>query len=134
MTYYVLDTDTSIYWLNGKENIRKKIREYGPDCLRTTIITLAELKYGAYNSQKVKENLTNIAHFLRKVRVLPLSQQATDRFGSMKVDLRRKGQPISDFDLLIAAITLEYEGIVVTNNCDHFSRIPGLRYENWLIS
>lgn len=132
MTYYVLDTDTSIYWLNGKENIREKVRQNGTDRLRTTIITLAELKYGAYNSQRVEENLNNIADFLQKVRVLPLDQRAVDRFGVIKVDLRRKGQPISDFDVLIAAITLEYQGILVTNNCDHFSRISGLCYENWL--
>jgi len=132
MSYYVLDTDTSIYWLNGKEGIREKVGQHSIDQLRTTMITLAELKYGAYNSQRVAENSKNIADFLCKVRVLPLDQQAVDRFGAIKAGLRRKGQPISDFDLLIAAITLEYDGILVTNNLAHFARIPGLRYENWL--
>lgn len=134
MSYYVLDTDTSIYWLNGKEVIREKVRQHDINRLRTTIITLAELKYGAYNSQRVEENLNNIADFLRKVRVLPLNQRAADRFGVMKFNLRRKGQPISDFDILIAAITLEYQGTLVTNNGDHFSRITGLNIENWLIA
>jgi predicted nucleic acid-binding protein len=57
MMYYVLDTDISIYWLNGKEGIRENVRRYGIERLRTTIITLAELKFGAYNSQRVQENL-----------------------------------------------------------------------------
>ena len=79
MSYYVLDTDTSIYWLHGKERIREQVRRHGIERLRTTIITLAELKFGAYNSQRVQENLNNIADFLQKVRVLPLDQRTEMR-------------------------------------------------------
>ena len=50
MTEFVLDTDTCIYWLKGEKNIREKVEQVGPENLRITIITLAELKYGAYNS------------------------------------------------------------------------------------
>ncbi len=60
---YVLDTDICIYWLNGNKRIRDKIMRIGTDSLRTTIITVAELRYGAYNSQKVEENLININKF-----------------------------------------------------------------------
>jgi tRNA(fMet)-specific endonuclease VapC len=80
MIEYVLDTDTCIYWLKGNEGIRKNIGHVGVDSLRATIITLAELKYGAYNSQKVSENLENIAKFLRKVKILPLDYDAAERF------------------------------------------------------
>ncbi len=104
MSDYVLDTDTCIYWLNGEGKIRRKVEQVGPDNLRLTIITLAELRYGAYNSQNVSENLKNIDNFLRKVRVLPLDHDAADRFGKIKVDLRKKGQIIEDFDVLINCI------------------------------
>jgi tRNA(fMet)-specific endonuclease VapC len=97
-----------------------------------TIITLAELKYGAYNSQKVSENLENIDKFLRKVKVLPLDHDAAERFGKIKTDLRRSGQTIQDFDILIASITLVHGGVLVTNNVKHFKRIPELTYESWL--
>ena len=66
MSDYVLDTDTCIYWLNGEGKIRTKVEQVGPDNLRMTIITLAELRYGAYNSQNVRENLKNINNFLKK--------------------------------------------------------------------
>jgi len=97
-----------------------------------TIITLAELKYGAYNSKKVNENLENIIKFLRKVRVLPLDSDAAERFGKIKTNFRKSGKIIQDFDILIASITLSHEGTLVTNNVNHFKRIPGLNYENWL--
>ena len=80
MSDYVLDTDTCIYWLNGEGKIRRNVEQVGPDNLRLTIITLAELRYGAYNSQNVSENLKNIDNFLGKVRVLPLDHDAADRF------------------------------------------------------
>jgi Predicted nucleic acid-binding protein, contains PIN domain len=64
--------------------------------------------------------------------VLPLDEEATDRFGKIKVNLRISGQMIEDFDILIASITLGRSGILVTNNVEHFKRIAGLSYENWL--
>ncbi|MCP4125421.1 MAG: type II toxin-antitoxin system VapC family toxin [Bacteroidetes bacterium] len=132
MNRYVLDTDTSIYWLNGDENIRNKAEQVGYSNLRITVITLAELKYGAYNSRKIKANLRNINKFLRKVKAFPLDHGAADGFGKLKADLVKKGESIGDFDILIAAITINYKGILVTNNTEHFKRIPGLCYENWM--
>ncbi len=132
MKRYVLDTDTAIYWLNGEEKIRKKVKQIGPSNLRITVITLAELKYGAYNSRKVEANLRNITKFLRKVRAFPLDQNAADRFGKIKAEVCGKGQTIGDFDILIAAITMSHKGILITNNTEHFKRIDDLRYENWL--
>lgn len=132
MSDYILDTNTCIYWLKGREEIRKKIEQVGTNNLKMTIITLAELRYGAYNSQKVQENLKNINNFLRKVRALFLNEDSVDRFGKIRVDLRRSGQIIDDFDILIAAITLSNGGILVTNNTAHFERVEGLKVENWL--
>lgn len=134
MSCYVLDSDTCIYWLKGNERIRQKVTEVGTDQLNLTIITLAELKFGAYNSQRVKENLKNIDNFLRKVKVLPLNSQAADKFGAIKARLRREGRVIEDLDILIAVITLSYDGVLVTNNTAHFSRIADLKYENWIAS
>ncbi len=121
-----------MYWLNGEGKIRRKVEQVGPDNLRLTIITLAELRHGAYNSQNVSENLKNIDNFLRKVRVLPLNHDAADRFGKIKVDLRKKGQIFEDFDVLIASIALSHGGVLVTNNVEHFKGIAVLNYVNWL--
>ncbi len=134
MSVYVLDTDTCIYWLNSKERIRQKVKQVGVQNLRTTIITFAELRYGAHKSQRVEENLQKIDDFLRKVKLLPLDRESADTFGRMKTSLQQTGQSIGDFDVLIAAITLRYRGILVTNNTEHFKRIDGLYYENWLSS
>jgi len=132
MIEYILDTDTCIYWLKGKEEVRSKVEQIGVDNLRITIITLAELKYGAFNSQKVSENLKNINDFLGKVKVLLLDEDAAERFGRIKAGLRRTGQLIEDFDILIGSIVLSHGGVLVTNNIEHFKRISGLSLENWV--
>jgi tRNA(fMet)-specific endonuclease VapC len=64
--------------------------------------------------------------------VLFLSEDAADKFGKIKADLRGAGQIIDDFDILIAAITLSNDGVLVTNNIEHFKRVERLKYENWL--
>ena len=132
MNGYLLDTDICIFWLNGNEKIRKKVKKVGTVNLKASVITFAELRFGAYNSLKVKENLENINNFFRKVKVLLLDQDAADRFGKIKANLRRKGEIIGDFDILIASIALSHDETLVTNNTDHFERISELKYENWL--
>jgi len=132
MIEYILDTDTCIYWLKGKEEVKRKVEKIGVDNLRITIITLAELKYGAFNSQKVSGNLKNINDFLGKVKVLLLDEDAAERFGKIKAGLRKTGQLIEDFDILIGSIALSHGGVLVTNNIEHFKRISGLSHENWV--
>jgi len=132
MSNYILDTNTCIYWLKGREEIRRKIEEVGTDNLRITIITLAELRFGAYNSKKIEDNLRNIDNFLKKIPIIYLSENAADKFGKIKVDLRKSGKVIDDFDILIGAITLQENDILVTNNTEHFKRIEGLTFENWV--
>lgn len=51
----------------------------------------------------------------------------------MKAELRRRGQPVADFDLLIASVTLAENRILVTNNTRHYERIAGLQLENWTL-
>ncbi len=63
---------------------------------------------------------------------MSLDYDVAESFGKIKAELRRSGQIIQDFDILIASITLNHTGVLVTNNVEHFKRIPGLNYENWL--
>jgi len=56
---YLLDTDTLIFWLKGNQSIERKALEIGLEHLGYSIISKAELFYGAYNSQNVQRNLGN---------------------------------------------------------------------------
>lgn len=120
MIEYVLDTDICIYWLNGNPSVREKVIRQSRGVLAITMIAYAELKFGAYNSGRVAKNLENIGNFVKGVSVLPLTHESADLFGSLKADLRAKGEIIGDFDILIAAITRHFGATLVTNNTAPF--------------
>ncbi len=130
---YLLDTDTCIYWIKGRQPVRDKLSEAGWEEVGICAITAAELYYGAYNSERVKENLNRIDIFMANLSVLPLSDRALRRFGELKAELRRRGRSLADLDLLIASVALVGGYILVTNNTRHYDRIDGLPLENWTI-
>jgi tRNA(fMet)-specific endonuclease VapC len=66
--------------------------------------------------------------------ILPLTDGVIDRSAEIFAHLYRRGQLIGDADIFIAATALEHGMGVVTNNVAHFSRVPGLHVENWLVS
>lgn len=129
---YLLDTDTCVYWLKGRPAIRERLLIIGLDQVAISVITVAELYYGAYNSARVNENLARAQAFARQIAVLPLDDATLVVFGRLKAEFRRQGQPPADFDLLIAASALAQGRILVTNNVRHYARIPSLQLENWL--
>jgi tRNA(fMet)-specific endonuclease VapC len=131
---YLLDTDTCIYWLKGRQSVRERLLAVGWEQVGICVITVAELYYGAYNSNRVTENLVRAQLFVQNLPVLPLNDNALRRFGELKAELRRTGQPIADFDLLIASVTLAGGYVLVTNNTRHYERIAGLLLENWTLS
>jgi tRNA(fMet)-specific endonuclease VapC len=55
------------------------------------------------------------------------------RYGELRAELERSGQPIGALDTMIAAHALAANAILVTNNTREFSRVPGLRLENWAV-
>ena len=99
---YLLDTDTCIYWIKNINSVRDKIQQIGWEQISICNITVAELYFGAYNSQKVAENLTRAEKFIQDIEVINLDNNAVKKFGELKAELRKTGQPVADFDLLIA--------------------------------
>ena len=128
---YVLDTDTCIYWLKGNKNIEKRILKAGMENILISVIIQCELFYGAFKSAKRKRNLKVVRDLMRKIKTLHTTEEVPLIYGKTKAELERKGQSLDDADLLIASITLANGYILITNNIDHFQRIPDLKIENW---
>lgn len=127
---YLLDTDTCIYWLKGRQSVRDRLLAVGWEQVAICVITAGELYYGAYNSSRVLENLTRASLFIEQLPVLPLNDLALRKFGELKAELRKSGQIIADFDLLIASVALTENRTLVTNNTRHYKRITGIKLEN----
>ena len=128
---YLLDTNICVYWLNGDVTSEQRALEIGLKNIAISFITLSELFYGAYKSQRVEQNLTAIKSLKKKLKRIDSDKKICETFGNLKSDLEKEGNIIDDADIFIAACALENNLVLVTNNEKHFLRIKGLRIENW---
>ena len=101
--------------------------------LAVPAIVVAELHFGAAKSGRAEANRGRLETFLRPLRVVSFQQQAAEHYGSLRFHLRRLGTPIGLMDMLIAATALANDAVLVTHNTGEFSRVPGLRYEDWTL-
>ncbi len=72
------------------------------------------------------------AGYKHLLKILDLPAAAAPVFGKIRADLQKKGTPVGNFDLLIAAHAIYLNLTLVTNNAREFERIPELSVENWL--
>ena len=77
---YILDTNICIYLLNGNKKIETKIKSTGIYSIALTHTVLAELYFGAYNSEKVKDNITRIEEFKQSLAILQEDAESSRLF------------------------------------------------------
>jgi tRNA(fMet)-specific endonuclease VapC len=131
MTRYLLDADTVSYALRGQGRVAARLLEHPPSDVCISSITLAELRFGA-ETRKSQKLRRAIRSFVKDVAVVPFDAAAAERFAEVAADLAASGTPIGAFDTLVAAQALSLRLTVVTNNTRHFTRVAGLKVENWL--
>lgn len=122
----VVDTDVMIDALHGNKAAVAKLSSLRGDfLLATTAYNSFELYHGAF-SLAHQAGVENIDGFLESFLQLPFSQTAARRAGRIAASLEHGGQLLPHADVIIAAITLEHGGVLLTGNRKHFSRITGL--------
>ena len=132
---YLFDTDTlsnlvkkrpSSLLLSRLASVRRKDQF-------TTTITIGEMVYGAYKSDKPHYFLDKLDRLLLpKLTVLPFDEPAAREYGRLRATLEKAGTSMAEPDLRIAAICLVRDLTFITGNVSHFSQLPGLRVENWM--
>lgn len=129
---YLLDTNIlSDLVRNPQGMVGTQIAKVGEEAICTSIVVAAELRYGATKSNSVK--LAQRIHLiLSALEILPLETPADQHYAALRHHLTQQGTPIGPNDLLIAAQALASNLTVVTANVGEFSRVPGLKVENWL--
>ena len=95
-------------------------------------VTLGELIFGAEHSQYPEKNMEIVEGMAARLDVLSFEQQDAAHFGQLRAELMSVGKIIGPYDLMIAGHARSKGLILVTNNEKEFSRVPGLRVENWV--
>lgn len=90
-----------------------------------SVTVMGELYFGAYKSQEPVKHLTKMREFLQNCQIIPLDDTTSDFYGTIKAALIKKGKPIPENDIWIAAIALQYKLPLFTTD-NHFSDIEGL--------
>jgi tRNA(fMet)-specific endonuclease VapC len=129
---YLLDADTLIYSLKGDPSVERNLRRHYNDPMKISVITLMELYYGAYKSQRVTSNLAKIRTLENSMEIIPLGQEIVEIFGRQKAQIERQGTPLDDFDLIVGCCALAHNLVLVTNNVKHFKKIESLKVTNWI--
>ncbi len=130
MKKYLIDTNTCIYFIKGKYDLKNKFEIAAPENCFISEITLAELKFGVANSEKKEKNQKALDNFLSGMKIVPI-YHSLDLYASEKARLRKAGTPVDDFDILIGVTSITHNLIMVTNNSEHFKRLKGIIIEDW---
>lgn len=131
---YLLDTNACIRLMNkSSSNIIRHMQRQPPSEIALCSIVKAELLYGARHSQKVEANLQLLQRFFMPLSSLIFDDRCAEEAGQIRADLAVQGKPIGPNDVLIAATARAYDAVLISHNTGEFSRVTGLRLEDWEI-
>jgi tRNA(fMet)-specific endonuclease VapC len=129
---YLLDANTCMRYLNGRSlAIVTRVAATPPDQIALCSVVKGEMWYGARRSSDPAGNRARQDEFFAQYITLPYDDAAADRYSLLRADLAALGRPIGPNDMMIAAIALAHDLILVTHNTSEFSRVNGLKLEDW---
>jgi predicted nucleic acid-binding protein len=132
----VLDTNTVAEVMRGDERVRERLLAHPRGAVTLPQPVVAEIEYGLARLPASRRRTALAGRWSvisRELRRIEWTDAVSARFGTIKAELERRGRPIDDFDVAIAAHAIAFEAVLVTHNLTHFERIPGLRVEDWLV-
>lgn len=125
---FLLDTNIVIALFANDPIVIGHLRE--SDAVFLPSIVLGELYYGAQRSKRSTENVARIEEFAKRNHVVNCDAKTANRYGAVKDKLRRKGRPLPENDIWIAAMAVEMDLPLVTRDA-HFMEVENLRIESW---
>lgn len=130
---FLIDSDIIIYSTKGNKVVQDRFTENKQVPKSISVITYGELLYGARRSDHVEKNLAVVHRIKELFPILDVDKAVIETFSILRSEARRSGDNLDDMDLLIASTALTNNLTLVSNNIRHFSKIKGLRLENWSV-
>ena len=131
---YLLDTNVLSHLVRRHPpvHLTDRLRQQDASVLFTSCVCVMELRSGAIRRDDGGALWSRIEReILSQVAILDVRTEDAIVAGDVLAHLWRRGRLIDVEDILIGATALARELTVVTNNVDHFQRIPRLRVEDW---
>jgi tRNA(fMet)-specific endonuclease VapC len=129
---FVLDTNACIKILNNASPLLvSRLKSHHPSQILLSSVVKAELLYGARKSERSAQNLRVLQEFFAPFRSLAFDDACSQQYAIIRAELEREGKPIGPYDMMIAATAIAHDRTLVTHNTDEFSRVSGLKWEDW---
>ena len=125
---YLLDTNIVIALFANDEGVVEQIRGAGEVFIPSVVI--GELYYGARRSGRVEANTQRVDEFAAESIVLSCDVETEKRYGEIKDQLQKRGRPIPENDIWVAALALQHDLTLVSRD-EHFGQVQSLRAEAW---
>lgn len=132
MLRYMLDTNLCIRLLRDRPPELRPRFAAEADALCTSTVVLTELLHGAAKSARPDHNRREVQALVGRIALLPFDQEAAIHAADIRAELERKGRTIGAYDLLTAGHARSRGLVVITSDLADFSRVGGLRAEDWL--
>lgn len=118
-----LDTNAYVAFVRGEEWAVEPVRR--ATVLVLPVVVLGELRAGFLCGNRSRKNEQTLIRFLNGTRVAigEVNDGTTPHFARLFAFLRQEGKPIPTNDLWIAALTLQAEAILLSNDA-HFTHLP----------
>lgn len=126
---FLLDANAVIGLLRGNTGLLARVRRFAPQDFGIPAVAAHELFYGAYRSQRTAQNLALLDGL--RLAVLEFDKEDARQAGEVRAALAAAGTPIGPYDVLIAGQARARNLVLVTHNVGEFSRVEGLRVEDW---
>ena len=124
---YLLDTSWIIEVLAGREKTARQHKNLNLSKVAISHISIGEVYEVAFNYANPQAHLASFRQFFAPYKILNLNEPIMEKFAEVRARLRRRGEMISDFDILLGATALHYNLTVLTYNKKHFARIPDIK-------
>jgi tRNA(fMet)-specific endonuclease VapC len=133
---YLVDTNVlSAVATNKVEVIARRFSSMRRQDIATCDVVLHEVRFGLAANPAIAEKLGVIYDALfDSLTILPTDQSVWLRAASIRANLMHRGKLIGPFDLLIAAVAIQHNLILVTNNKREFDYVEGIQVEDWSIT
>ena len=131
---YILDTTAFSALMRRDDQMYTHMSSLtGVDRVAICTITRGEVLYGLERlpeGKRRRDLQAEATALFDRLICLPVTEGVGDRYAQIKRGTERKGTSLDENDLWIAATVSLSGGVLVTQDSD-FSRVDGLRVENW---
>lgn len=131
---YLLDTTAFSALMRHSAKIRARVSSLAAtDRAVICTITRGEVLYGLErlpHGKRRSDLETEAMRLFAQFSCLSVPEAAGDRYAHIKWENERKGTPLDENDLWIAATALSIGAVLVTTDSD-FQRVSSLRVEDW---